>query len=143
MSLIAKCREMESFDWRALVVAAWRVGIAQILLSSLGVRRTQQLLARHASPVKETLEYADPWHRRALAVRRVARMTPGARCLTRSVVLWWWMRSQGFDPTLCMGVRPGVETIEGHAWIECDGHTIDEESHVAAGYSGLDWRSPK
>ena len=59
------------------------------------------------------------------------------------MVLWWWMRAEHLDPQLCMGVRAGVGMMEGHAWIECDGHTIDETAEAAASYHGLNWRSPK
>lgn len=117
--------------------------VVRVALAVLGVGATQRLLARGSSAGRSMLISAEPWHRRALAVRRVARRVPGARCLARSMVLWWWMRADGFNPRLCMGVRPGIESIEGHAWIECDGHTIDETTESAATYHGLDWRSPE
>lgn len=109
----------------------------------MGVQRTQTWLARLTPSGELKLDTADVWHRRALALRRVGARIPGARCLARAMVLWWWMRSAGFDPILRMGVRSGVDAIEGHAWIECDGHVIDETSEVAATYQHLDWRSPR
>ena len=143
MTLLARWRGLDAFDRRALLAAAWRLGFVRILLAAIGVKRAQQWLGQRAPAGQETLALADPWHRRALAMRRVARRIPGARCLARSMALWWWMRAEGLDPKLCMGVRTGVESIEGHAWIECDGHTIDETVQVAATYHDLNWRSPK
>ena len=143
MTFLARWRAMDAVDRRALFPATWRLGIVRILLASIGVKRTQKLLGRWATAGSRKMQQADLWHRRALALRRVASRTPGARCLARSMVLWWWMRAEGLDPKLCMGVRPGAEMIEGHAWIECDGHTIDETAEVAASYHGLNWRSPK
>lgn len=138
-------RGLDVRDRRALMQAGWRLLIVRGLLAVSGVAATQRMLAR-ISPApadRSTLISVEPWHRRALALRRVARRVPGARCLARSMVLWWWMRTDGFDPRLCMGVRPGIESLEGHAWIECDGHIIDETAESAATYHGLDWRSPE
>ncbi len=143
MRALDRWQTLDAFDRRALPSAAWRLFVVRISLAVLGVQRTQRKLGRFAPAGVLTLEMADPWHRRALALRRVGGRIPGARCLARAMVLWWWMRSEGLDPRLCMGVRSGVDAIEGHAWIECDGHTIDETEDVAASYQHLDWRSPK
>lgn len=143
MTLLARWRELDSTDRRALVSAGWRMFVVCGSIGLLGVVRTQRLLAGKSRSNSLRLASAEIWHRRALAVRRVSHRIPGARCLARSMVLWWWMREEDLDPRLCMGIRPGVEMIEGHAWIECDGHTIDETAEAAASYQGLNWRSPE
>lgn len=143
MRALERWKSLDSFDRRAIFSAGWRLVFVRISLALLGVQRTQRQFGRLASAGELKLELAEPWHRRALALRRVGGRIPGARCLARAMVLWWWMRTEGFDPKLCMGVRSGVGAIEGHAWIECDGHTIDEAADVAATYQDLAWRSPR
>jgi hypothetical protein len=106
------------------------------------VARTQRVLGGLVPVGQEILEERALWHRRALAVRRMASRVPDARCLARSVTLWWWMKESRLGARVCMGVRNSEGSLEGHAWVECDGHLIDESPEVAASYRSLGWRSP-
>lgn len=142
MGVLSRWRALDAADRHELLPAAWRVLVVRVSLGLLGVARTQRVLGRFAPAGQTVLDAPALWHRRALAVRRVAARVPDARCLVRSVVLWWWMRASGLDPQVCMGVRPGQGGMEGHAWVECDGHVIDETPDAAASFRSLGWRSP-
>jgi hypothetical protein len=133
---------LNAIERRALFPALWRLLFVRLALAGLGVARTQRILGRWAPAGTGVLESPDVWKSRAFTVRRVAARIPGARCVARSLVLWWWMRARGLDPQLLMGVRSGERGVEGHAWIECDGHLLDETAESVASYQGIGWRSP-
>lgn len=71
-----------------------------------------------------------PWQRRALALRRVSRFTPGAHCLARALALRWWMRQSGLNALIVIGVRRTAEGIASHAWVELDGRPVDESEEI-------------
>lgn len=143
VTLLARWRAMPSPDRRALWPAAWRLLGVRLLLAMLGTARTQRTLARRAAPTPHRITSPEPWQSRARALQRVSVRMPATRCLARSLTLWWWMRAEGLKPQLRMGVRPGQAAVEGHAWIECDGHLFDETVDGAATYSLLHWNPPE
>lgn len=68
------------------------------------------------------------------AVRRVAMYgLTRPSCLTRSLAISDFLRSEGFQGTrIRVGVRPGQESVEAHAWVEFAGEVIgDTREHVS------------
>lgn len=115
----------------------------RVSIAALGTVRTQHLLARYAAAGTRTLESPDLWQRRATALQRIGARMPATRCLDRSLALWWWMRASGLAPQLRIGVRSTQRDVQGHAWIECDGHLFDETPEGVATYRQLKWKSPR
>lgn len=144
LKLVRRWRELPAADRAALRSAAPRLLLVRTLLAVLGVARSQRFLGRRAPTGAATLTQAEPWHRRAAALRRAARWLPGdARCVARSVTLWWWMRGAGLAPTLHMGVRrDSSNALDGHAWVVCDGQVIGDSPALIAAYRELEWPSP-
>ena len=62
----------------------------------------------------------------------------GARCLSRSIVLWHDLMSRGVDARVCLGVRllPG-STLAAHAWVEVNGEAVNDSCDVFARYAVL------
>ena len=74
-------------------------------------------------------------HEAAWAVQAVSRRMPGTRCLARSLALVALLRSSARTLEIHFGVVPAPGgTIEAHAWVTCDGVTLEES---AAGYTEL------
>lgn len=48
-------------------------------------------------------------------------------CMVRALVRCAMLRKRGFPAAWVMGVRPGTDDLEGHAWIEVDGVPIMED----------------
>lgn len=141
-NLMRRWQVLDRDTRRALRRAAWRLALVRAGLAVAGLGGTQRWLAARAPAGDKTMDDPSPWQRRAVALMRVSRRIPDTRCLARSLTLWWWMRANGLDPELRMGVRPGTGGIEGHAWVECDGYLFDETTAGAASWSPLDWHSP-
>jgi hypothetical protein len=73
----------------------------------------------------------------AWAVRAAANRIPGARCLARSLALQALLRRAGHESSVNIGVRRGGAGFEAHAWVTCEGRTIDDEPGTGA-YAAFD-----
>jgi hypothetical protein len=51
-----------------------------------------------------------------------------ATCLRRSVVLYGLLERRGVPSRVCFGVAKSGIAIDAHAWVECDGMTLDSGS---------------
>jgi hypothetical protein len=131
--LLRRLRAMPGAERRDLLAGAWRLPLAHLCMRLLGIRRSQRLLGRLRSGPGGADSEADPWRRRALALRRVGARLPGVHCLSRSLCLWCWMRRRGLEPRLRIGVRRGDGgVIESHSWVELGGLPVDEAPEVVA-----------
>jgi hypothetical protein len=74
----------------------------------------------------------------AHALRRAARWVPNARCLHRALALLLWLCRRGVAADLRMGVRTGVEGVEGHAWVEWHGLPLDEDRAIVDSFALLE-----
>ena len=61
-----------------------------------------------------------------------------ANCLTQSLVLWWLLRRAGFASELRLGARRGAGRFEAHAWVEVQGHPINDRADVRQRFSSFD-----
>ncbi|RYX82713.1 lasso peptide biosynthesis B2 protein [bacterium] len=104
----------------------WRVPVASSSAAwrELATRELDAARARNAPP----LVAFEVW-RRAHAVKRAARLVPGATCLTQALSLQSILSSCGENTSLILGVdknsKPGAKiNFEAHAWIEWNGRVI-------------------
>lgn len=73
------------------------------------------------------------------ALRHTGRLVNGAarhllpphNCLTRSLVLQWLLRRQGVPTDLCLGAQLEGGQLRAHAWVEFDGHPLNDAEDVA------------
>jgi len=103
------------------VIAMIRLG-----LSTLGYNRLRHIVpvARHAAPPEMLRAVA--W-----AVRRSARLVPGASCLTQALAAQFLLARRGFNSIIKVGVREEGGKILAHAW-------LISETQVVIGGSGTD-----
>lgn len=67
----------------------------------------------------------------------------GARCLGRSLVLWFLLRRRGIDASLVIGAAPeGGERLRAHAWVEVDGEPVNDEADVRERFGTFGLRLP-
>ena len=139
MSRIGKLQRLSTRERRDLWPAAWRLLVARLMLSLLGIKRTQQWLGGGQVTADGSGSDLAPWRRRALAMRRVAAVVPGAHCLARALALRWWMRSAGLEARLKLGVRRDQDQTHSHAWVECAGKPIDDQPETVAQFRVVEW----
>lgn len=130
----------------------WIIAASLVLLPTVNlsvrlrgfVETAAVLAARSARPVRPaTAESARPI---AEAVAVVAgRPLVGARCLGRSLVLWFLLRRRGVDAELVIGAaasQPGAP-LPAHAWVEVDGAPVNDTTDVRARYPSFDVPLPR
>ena len=133
--MFTRYRNLPKPERQDLWQAAWRLVVVRVCLLA-GIRRTENWLGRPNTNPAKTGDH-DLWHRRALALKRVAPRTPRTHCLARALALRWWMRSVGLDAQIKIGVRKGANGLESHAWVELDDTPIDETPENVATYKTL------
>lgn len=114
---------------RDLYAAAWRLLVVRLCLV-FGIQRSVRWLDGYQAKAGAEPDLAC-WRRRAVALRRLGARLPGVECLARAIALRWWMRSQGVDARMLIGVRPGEDGVASHAWVELDRESIDETAENA------------
>lgn len=142
MNVLKRWRAVPRTERRALWPAAWRLAMVRVLLATRGTAGAQKFLANRAKAGTRILESPELWQTRAGALQRLSTRMPATRCLARSITLWWWMRASGLAPTLQVGIRQTQPDLQGHAWVECNGHVFGETRDGAASYTMLNWKVP-
>jgi transglutaminase superfamily protein len=70
------------------------------------------------------------------AVERNSSWCPN--CLERSLALWWFLRLNQIDGELHIGGRKTESRFEAHAWVEWNGHVVNDNSDVHQHYARFD-----
>jgi hypothetical protein len=110
-----------------------------VALRVLGYERTRRRFAGRDRPAPPDGR-ADELARAATrAVALLVRRRPmRATCLPRSVALWSLLRRRGVDTEVVIGVRPGGEPLDAHAWVERHGVPLNESPEIVARFARLD-----
>lgn len=104
----------------------------------MGLRRWMSFLEQVSAPGSVPLP-ATPPEAIARMVAAAARRSPIlVKCLPRSVVLSWFLRSRGLAAELRFGGRKEGDQLEAHAWVELDGSTFDVSDSSPAGFVPFD-----
>ena len=109
-------------------------------LRACGMARTGALLKR--------LGRAGACDSGTLAPREIARLVDAAaaflraRCLSRSLVLWHFVRNRGAPAEIRLGVsRLADGKLSAHAWLEYDGLPLNDHADVLQRYAALPSRA--
>jgi hypothetical protein len=77
-------------------------------------------------------------HDYARRLERASRHTPfSAQCLHRSLALYLWLRRDGINCTVKVGVRKLSGEFKAHAWVELDGEVVNDTAQAVAPFSLL------
>ena len=140
---LASLRALTGRERIVLAAAAVVAPVAHLLLRTAGYGRTR-LLGERLSPAPHPVrEGRDRAVRTARLVWVADRRVPGSRtCLSRSLALWYLLRWQRVDSDLRIGVRAGAGPLDAHAWVEHQGHPLNDDEGVAARYATLERGTP-
>jgi transglutaminase superfamily protein len=107
-------------------------------LRAFGFRRWNEIVVRR---VGRATEIGSARRLVALSANRILQLEAAAarnlffhtNCLEQSLVLWSILRRHGFAAELKIGARKEAGRFEAHAWVELDGHKLNDagDSHAA------------
>lgn len=63
-------------------------------------------------------------------------------CLARSLLLVWWLRGQGVQAHVVIGIRMTLGRLDAHAWAEWDGKPINDRADIAGTYTPFGQLAP-
>lgn len=109
-------------------------------LHFLGFKRLYHGLTQSSSSILQQDRYQN-----SLPVEKIVNLVQIANrwgcyrgnCLQQSLVLWWLLRSQGYDSDLKIGVRRQAGEIEAHAWIEFQGEVLNDRADIQQVFSAF------
>jgi hypothetical protein len=134
---LARLRSLSLAQWRVLVASLALVPAVQFALRTLGFGPTVRRLAAWSdrpvgpSGVVEARVVAEPVA--IVAGRRLV----GARCLGRSLVLWFLLRRRGVDAELLIGADAAAGALSAHAWVEVQGQPVNDVPDVRDRFGSL------
>jgi hypothetical protein len=115
-----------------------------LVLRLTGLLRSQQVLSRFV-PRRFDLK---TWQSEAelAEARRISQLVSvatkhgvyPATCLSRSLVLWFLLRREGIEGSLCLGTRKEAGRFEAHAWVELAGVVLNDSEDVRLRYAAFD-----
>lgn len=119
-----------------LQAAAW-LPLTTVGVRWVGLRRWMNLLGRLAPPDSSSQATSPEAAARVVAAAARRSLIP-ANCLSRSVVLWWFLRRLGLAAELRFGGRKEGDQLEAHAWVELDNRIFDVSDTNPAGFVPFD-----
>ena len=103
----------------------------RILLPTMALPRLVTLFSRAATcPLLDRIPLLHarcPIDRLIMLIDTATAMSHGdARCLPRSLLLFWLLRARQQPVSVCLGVSTNQNLLEGHAWVEQTGVVLGD-----------------
>ena len=141
---LALLRSLTPEQWRVAMESLLLMPFVQLSLRARGFTRTAGVLVEHSQ--RRALP-SNPEDARRLgdAVGLVAgRSVVGARCLGRSLVLWFLLRRRGVDAELVIGAEaPRGGQLPAHAWVEVGGEPVNDALNVRERFGSFELELPR
>lgn len=139
---ITRAFHLNSADRATLVRAYAYLTFVDLAQRVLGFERLMTRLRFPADvPVQHT-EHTHPHLTRAQGYARWLDVASrhhivNAQCLHRSLALAFWLSRDEIDNFVRIGVRKNGAELQAHAWVEVDGHVVNDEPAVVATFAVL------
>ena len=110
---------------------------AALALRVMGLRNYQRLMERFsrrskADVARDERKLRDQARKTARMVEAAGRYGPyRAKCLPKSLTLWWLLRRQGVESQVRFGARKNDRRMEAHAWVEFEGRPLNDSTDVS------------
>ena len=137
--MTAHLRKLQQLSWseRGLLLQAFlALPLVALGVRAFGLRPVHACLA-NLSPLDQNLDEdaRKLLLPRACAIARIVKIAARhglwrPKCLTQSLVLWWFLRPQKIDGDLRIGVQPKGDRLEAHAWITFQGLVLNDGDDV-------------
>jgi hypothetical protein len=138
-SSLAKYLALPDAERRLFVTSAFLLPACAAALRVAGFARIRSWLTRPSHNRSAAL-HVDPPRLASLVNAASYRLPIPCSCLTRSLVLDWMLRRRGVESNLRIGVRLVEGRLEAHAWIEVDGHPLNDSTAVTDRFAPFEGR---
>ena len=126
-------RPLTPAERRLLAAALVVLPTSVVMLRVLGYRRVQALAIRLSQGRRPPADRDSTVHAATrmvdLVASRLPRGPPASPGPSRS---WFLLRRRGIETSIRIGVRQGDRPLDAHAWVELDGHPVNDLPDVAA-----------
>jgi transglutaminase superfamily protein len=133
-------REDRGFVLRGMTL----LSLTMLGLRTMSFRRCKRLIQQFSSMASSPRRTEPDCHaeqRRKIvsAMNAVERNGPWRpNCLERSLALWWLLQLNATDGELHIGGRKSQGRFEAHAWVEWNGHVLNDSMEVHKHYARFD-----
>ncbi|MSR12854.1 MAG: lasso peptide biosynthesis B2 protein [Gammaproteobacteria bacterium] len=145
---LSQVRNLTKWERQAFVHMAWILPTVWVLLRTLGFKKMLGMVEKEAKfslrkPLPEGVAQEDYAQRCAQITEIAARHgLYQANCLHQSLALCGFLRYLGLQARLKIGVLPGSEPFQAHAWVELDDTPLGRSVVEYHAFSKLDaWRA--
>ncbi|GAC1315200.1 MAG: hypothetical protein NVSMB2_06160 [Chloroflexota bacterium] len=105
----------------------------------------ERLMSRMPFPSDTTVRHTEQTHRQLERAQGYARWVDvasrhhvvRAQCLHRSLALALWLSRDDIENVVRIGVRKKGSELQAHAWVEVDGHVVNDEPAAIATFAVL------
>lgn len=133
--LMHHLRALTASERRDLLLAATLLPMFWLGLRWLGLVRFRARLTSTSSTATARIN-SENIHRLAEIVNAAARRSPfPATCLTRSLLLEWFLRRRGIPAELRIGVQRQGAGLAAHAWVEYGGVPVNDRLDIASAFA--------
>jgi hypothetical protein len=142
--LTANLRKVQELSWseRWLLLEAFlALPLVALGVRGFGLRPIHTFLA-NLRPLDQNLDEdsGKSFLPRACAIARLIEIAARhglwrPKCLTHSLVLWWFLRRLKIDGDLRIGVQPKGDQLEAHAWVTFQGVVLNDADDVHQRYA--------
>lgn len=140
----ARLRHLTAHQWVVLVAALFMLPAIEIALRLRGMQRVATRLARWSDGAVVARDPSLPAQLAEPIAIVAGRPVVGARCLGRSLTLWFVLRRRGIDAELVLGtLAPTDDDLPAHAWVEVDGVPVNDDPDVRERYGSFGLRLPR
>jgi len=139
-------RSLDAADRRRVLAALALLPAVSLGIRGWGYARCRRWLGRRLRRSPWTVPVAAEGLELARAYSWAVDVAAGnvpvrARCLERSLALWWLLRRRGVGAEVELGVRKtDAGELEAHAWVEVAGRAVNDGDDVRERFAAFDGR---
>src|SRR5882762_9274769 len=138
MGWIHRLRRLTRGDRSLLLKAALWLGVTRLALRALPLPVVRRWLAHAARSPQRPPAPRPSQERIVWAVATAQRIVPRTTCLPQALVAHALLARHGYAAELRIGVlKPGLDRLLAHAWVECDGRVVVGDLSDLSRYTSL------
>lgn len=133
---LTKFTTLPAADQGVFLAALMLLPCFWLALRVLGLRRLQGWLHTPASAGSNS-DLGEAQRVARLVNRAAQQPWVPATCLSRSLLLQWFLKRQGIASQLRIGIDKTATVFKAHAWVECAGVPVNDQPNIAQHFAAF------